>query len=261
VTEIDRHNRPATPGQPRGVTEGRPEAIRIELLGSFRVSVGSRTVEADAWRLRKAASLVKLLALSSGHHFHREQAMDLLWPDLGRRAASNSLRQTLYVARRILSPDPAVGSHFLHSASGSLVLCPGSDLRVDVEVFEGAVAKARRTGESSAYRAAIDLYTGELLPADRHEDWADVPQEGLRSVHSCLLTELAGLHEERGEYLRAVGAPRRVVAREPESEDAHMGLICLYAVSGRRGEAPGQYERLRENLCRASGTESGADAN
>ena len=74
--------------------------MRIGLLGRFSVSVGDRKVDQSAWRLRKAASLVKLLALAPGHRLHREQAMDLLWPELGLRAASNNLRQALHVARR-----------------------------------------------------------------------------------------------------------------------------------------------------------------
>jgi DNA-binding SARP family transcriptional activator len=82
--------------------------VRIRLLGDFRVSVGARTVEQNEWRLRKAAALVKLLALAPGHRLHREQAMDLLWPDLGKKAAPNNLRQALHAARRVL--DPAVGS-------------------------------------------------------------------------------------------------------------------------------------------------------
>jgi DNA-binding SARP family transcriptional activator len=58
-----------------------PEPVRIRLLGGFSVSIGSRTIEESAWRLRKAASLVKVLALASGHRLHREQVMELLWPD------------------------------------------------------------------------------------------------------------------------------------------------------------------------------------
>src|SRR5918993_3080382 len=106
---------------PAGV-EGvkRSEAVRIWLLGGFRVSVGSRSVPQDAWRLRKAAALVKLLALAPGHHMHREQAMDLLWPDSGRSASSNSLRKTLHTARRTL--EPAAGSRYLVSEDESLVL-------------------------------------------------------------------------------------------------------------------------------------------
>jgi DNA-binding SARP family transcriptional activator len=56
----------------------RPEALRIWLLSEFRVSVGTRTIEQDEWRLRKAASLVKLLAIAPNHRLHREQMMNLL---------------------------------------------------------------------------------------------------------------------------------------------------------------------------------------
>ncbi len=82
----------------------RPRAVRIWLMGGFRLSVGATTKDADRWRLKKAAALVKLLALAPGHRMHRENAMDLLWPNSGRKAASNNLRQVLYAARRVLLP-------------------------------------------------------------------------------------------------------------------------------------------------------------
>jgi hypothetical protein len=39
------------------------EVVRIGLLGGFSVTVGERKFDESAWRLRKAASLIKLLAL------------------------------------------------------------------------------------------------------------------------------------------------------------------------------------------------------
>jgi hypothetical protein len=50
------------------------KAVRVWLLGGLRVSVGSRAITRDAWRLRKAAALVKLLALAPGHRMHRERS-------------------------------------------------------------------------------------------------------------------------------------------------------------------------------------------
>src|SRR5215204_2676391 len=124
---------------PAGV-EGlrRSEAVRIWLLGGFRVSVGSRTITQDAWRLRKAAALVKLLALAPGHQLHREQVMNLLWTNSGRRAASNNLRKILHAARKVL--DPGAGSRYLASEGESLVLCPEGNLWVDVDAFEQAAS-------------------------------------------------------------------------------------------------------------------------
>src|SRR5215217_7978609 len=125
--------------------------------------------------------------------------MDLLWPDSGRKAASNSLRRTLHAARGML--DPIDGSSYLVGEGGSLVLCLGGELWVDVDAFEQAAAAARRSREPAAYRAALDLYAGELLPRDPYEKWAEVPREGLRQQFLGLLVELANLHEERGEYV------------------------------------------------------------
>ncbi len=63
---------------------GGAEGVRIQLLGGFRVIVGERVI-GEAERLRKAAGLSNLLALSPTHPLHREGALGLLWPDLERR--------------------------------------------------------------------------------------------------------------------------------------------------------------------------------
>jgi len=67
---------------------------------------------------------VKLLTLAPGNRLHREQVMETLWPDLGKRTASNNLRQALQGARRALNPDPASGPRLLASSEDALVLCP-----------------------------------------------------------------------------------------------------------------------------------------
>jgi predicted ATPase/DNA-binding SARP family transcriptional activator/DNA-binding CsgD family transcriptional regulator len=234
----------------------RPEAVRVWLLGGFRVSVGSRTIEENAWRLRKAAALVKLLALAPGHRLHREQVMDLLWPELGLKAASNNLRQALHAARRAL--DPAVGSRYLASQGESLALCPRGELWVDVEGFEESTLTARRSRDPAAYRAAIEVYAGELLPEDRYEEWTEARREELRQLHLALLVELAGLYEERDEHEPAIEALRKATANEPTFEEGHAGLMRLYAQLGRPERALAQYARLRDALVRGLGTEPGA---
>jgi DNA-binding SARP family transcriptional activator len=135
--------------QPQISMGKRSEAMLVRLLGGFRVSVGSRVIGEDAWRLKKAAALVKLLALAPGHRLHREQAMDVLWPDLGRKAAGNNLRQALYAARKVL--DPEADPSCLASRGESLALSPKGDLWVDAEAFEEAAKAARRSPDPTAY--------------------------------------------------------------------------------------------------------------
>ena len=215
------------------LTNKGPEAVRVRMLGGFSVSVGPRTIRQDEWRSKKAAGLVKVLALAPGHRMHREQVIDFLWPDSGEKAASNNLRQVVYGARRVLDPASDSPGRYLGSREEHLVLCPDGQLWVDVDAFEEAASTARRSRDPAAYRAAIDLYSGELLPEDRYEEWADSRREQLPQLYLALLIELAALYEGRGEYAQAIEALGNATSVEPTLEEAHTSLMRLHALSGR----------------------------
>jgi DNA-binding SARP family transcriptional activator len=87
----------------RTVERCEPPPLGIQLLGAFAVRVGGSRVPEDAWRLRRAKSLIKLLALAPERRMHREQVTELLWP--GREPTGNSLHQVLYTARRAVATD------------------------------------------------------------------------------------------------------------------------------------------------------------
>ncbi|MBA2714724.1 MAG: AAA family ATPase, partial [Rubrobacteraceae bacterium] len=227
--------------------------MRVWLLGGFRVSIGARTIEDKEWRLRKAAALLKVLSLAQGRRLHREQVMELLWPEVGEQSASNNLRNVLHAARRALGP--TASTPYLASEGEALVLCPRRPVWVDVDAFEEAAASARRSSHPAAYRGAIDLYTGDLLPNDRYEGWAEGRREELQRLYLALLVELAELYGERDEHTRAVEALRTATAKEPALEEAHAALMRLHALLDRPEQALAQYERLRDALLRRLGTE------
>src|SRR5215472_7786362 len=179
--------------------------IRIELFGGFRVDVGGRSIPEEAWRQRKPAALVKLLALAPRHRLHREQVMDALWPELAPAPAAANLRKALHHARRLA--ESASGDSLIESA-GELVALPSEGLRVDVDEFRSATDRARRSGDVDAYAEAIELHRDGLLPDDRYEDWSIGPREELLLEYLALLEEQAALLESRGDVAgatRAVG--------------------------------------------------------
>ncbi len=129
---------------------------------------------------------------------------------------------------------------------------------MDAETFEDAAAAARRSREPAAYRAALELYAGDLLPEDRYETWAEESRGELRQLYLALLVEMSRICEEREDYEPAVEALRRVVSEEPTREEAHQGLMRLHALRGGRREAILQYERLRKYLFQKLQTEPDA---
>src|SRR5688572_31285094 len=91
--------------------------------------------------------------------------------------------------------------------------------------FRRGGGTARREREPAAYSAALELYAGELLPADRYEEWAEDRRQQLRRLDLALLVELADIYEERGEYGPAIEALTTVTAEEPAHEEAHAALM------------------------------------
>jgi predicted ATPase/DNA-binding SARP family transcriptional activator len=222
--------------------------LKIALLGGFQVWLGPHRIPEGAWKRRKVQALVKLLALDPGHRMHREQLMDLLWPDSGIEAARNNLRQTLFLARRVIENGTGSSFQVLADQNAWISLLPEGQVRVDVHAFEAAAAAARRSGNLVAYQGALALYTGELLPEDRYEDWAIARRESLRQLHLGLLSSFGRMLVERGEIEQAIMVYRRVIAEDPAAEEGHRALMRLYAASGDRHAAIQQYRQLREAL-------------
>jgi DNA-binding SARP family transcriptional activator len=223
-------------------------AIRIELFGGFRVTVEGLEIPEEAWRQRKPAALVKLLALAPRHRLHREQAMDALWPELPPAPAAANLRKALHNARRAADDG-------LIASVGELLFLP-AEAWVDVDAFRAAADSARRGGDVEAYAEAIGLYREGLLPDDRYEEWAIPVQDELRAEFLSLAEEQAALLEGRGDVAGATQFVRLLIAADPANEEAHVRLMRLYALAGRRADALRQYELLDDALQREPGAEA-----
>jgi len=204
-------------------------AVQVKLLGGFQVTDGQRVVYEAAWRRRPAAALVKVLALAEHRRLHREQVLDLLWPDITAAKALPRLHKAAHYARQTLQ-DPAA----VVLRDDIVALWPDREVSTDVERFEGRARQALADGDTAACLAADDAYDGELLPADRAEPWAADHRE--RLVRS------------RVELLRRAGSWQQVLELEPADEEAHLAVMRAYTDEGNYHAVARQFQRLREGL-------------
>ncbi len=221
--------------------------IRIYLFGDFRVLVDDRLLTDSAWRSRKAATLVKLLALAPNYTLHRDQILDTIWPELDPDAAANNLHYTLHTARRLLGTP---SDECLVLRDELVRLGTKDDVWIDVVAFEEAASRARLTDDIAAHRTAVALYTGDLLPGDLYQDWASSRRDDLRNQQLSLLLRLARLAESAGERGEAIEVLHRALAGDPLLEEAHVELMGVLARSGQRQQALRQYDQLRQILKR-----------
>jgi DNA-binding SARP family transcriptional activator len=220
--------------------------LRLWLLGGFRAEVGGQPVPERRWHRRKACALVKLLALAPGHRLHREQLMDILWPDLRPDAAGANLRKAVYFARQ------AIGAGALRSREDGVWLEPDG-LWVDVDAFQAAIA----AGDAAA---AVGLFRGDLLPEDRFEPWAEERRELFRMQLFRLALRLAAELEQAEELGRASSVLERVVELDALNEEAHLRLARVQAKAGHRHLALRTCLQLQQRLRHELGERPSAEA-
>ena len=224
------------------------------MLGGFAVRVGDTAVAPAVWRQRRAAAIVKLLALEPGHRLHREQLIELLWAELDPESAANNLRVALHHARRGLEAAGAPPGHFLVRAGETLLLGPPEAVETDVASFSQALTLAWQRADPDVAEAAAARYGGELLPEDPYDEWAAARREGLRTSYVTLLARLAGLYEAQGDLTRALVTRERALAVDPLDESAHVALMRLQVQLGEPGRALAQYAHLEALLAQELGT-------
>ena len=217
--------------------------VEIDLLGGFAVRVDGRPIPAADWRRRKAASLVKLLALAHRHTLHREQVIDALWPDTAIDDAGPRLHKAAHFARRALGDSSA-----LVLSRETVWLFPDAHVAVDVEEFERSAKQALAALDRdpvgwAAAAAAVDQWAGELLPDDPYEAWLEAPRDRLQQLHS--------------ELLRRSGRWSELALADPADEGANLARARQLANSGNRGAALRQLERLERALRRELGVRPG----
>jgi predicted ATPase/DNA-binding SARP family transcriptional activator len=233
---------------------GAGTGLELRLLGGFETRIGGQVVSSAVWRQRRAAAVVKLLALEPGHRLHREQLLETLWPDLDIESAANNLRGALHHARSGLEQAGALPGTFLTRDGDTVLLGPPDAVEVDVETFTQEVNRAWQSADPEVAARAAELYAGDLLPNDPYEDWAAARREGLRVSYLTLLTRLAGLHEELGELAQAIAICERILLTDPLDEAAHARLMRLHTRMGHPQLALAQFSQLQSLLDRELGT-------
>ncbi|MEU2022186.1 AAA family ATPase [Streptomyces sp. NPDC016469] len=229
-------------------TDPAPPLVHIHLFGGFRVTRDGGPALADRWPRQTAQALVKLLAVVPGHRLHREQVIDVCWPDADPQAAQGSLRVALHAARRALEPELAsrATSSYLLSEGGLLHLDPAR-VRIDADRAEEEARTALAAGGVDGLREALHRFSGELLPEDRYADWAEGRRSQLADLRERLLLALADTHLRAGEPQEAVTLAERLLDDNPAEELAHRLLIDAYTRLGLRRRAVRQY-----HVCRAA---------
>jgi DNA-binding SARP family transcriptional activator/predicted negative regulator of RcsB-dependent stress response len=236
------------------VTETANALVRLYVLGQFSLERrhGQRwqTVTDATLQHQRVRWLLTCLVSSPGRKLGREQAIEMLWPELDFETASHRLDKAVHSLRQLFEPSrsrPST-SDLLLTEHQTLQLAEQSQFWIDADAFETLLSLARASTDPGKTEQLLEeamlLYTGDYLPDEQEVSWAQTRRESLQRSWIGLLLELADLRIAREAYPEAIDILDRLLAIDPTNEAAVQRLILLLAQMGRRGEALRIYQRF-----------------
>lgn len=210
--------------------------LKVFLLGRFEVVRDDAPIPPQAWRRRRPADLLKLVALTPGRVLSRDAVIETLWPDKDPASGANNLHRALYDLRQIL------GSRTVDIEHGQVSLHP--EAWVDVDAFQAAATSPL----PAARESAVALYRGDLSPEDPASPWLVERRAQLRALLADAAFPLARAAAERGDPLIALSLLRRVLDVAPAHTAAAALAMRLLAEVGRRADALRQYDACEAAL-------------
>lgn len=218
-------------------------AIRIALFGALEITHrGGSPLRPPTQRV------LALLGYLITHHNvpqSRDKLVDQLWPDLPPRQGRRILSDTLWRARRLLTP-PELNEPALVVLGGDTVTFrPDESVWIDTLAFDQALQPPYHDPE--ALRAAVELYRSDFLE-DCYDDWALYERERLRERYLSALQFLLAHDQARQAHDQALQSALRLVRADPLREEAHRALMRLYYLLGREADALRAFEQCRNAL-------------
>lgn len=218
--------------------------VRIHLLGRFEITREGWHLRAEEWTRRKAAALLKYLAVHK--RLVKDQAIDLFWGESDPATGANNLYRTIHELRQTLNKSLGAEADKSIFDFEDGVLSLHDSVWVDAAEFERLCADPHAS--ISNLQSALALYQGELLPDDLYDEWTIALRESLRRQYRDASLALAGFYRDARQYDRIFPLLTPLLAHDKADEPVHRELMRTYALAGRRHDALRQYQACVDAL-------------
>lgn len=230
--------------------------LRVQTLGSFRLWLGAQEAPAKIWRRQKARQLFQLFLTYRRTLLHREQILEILWPELGLEDATRDFKIAYNALCQALEPERErnAPSAYIARDGSRYGLRPEADIWFDAAVFDEWISQADRLlhGEPAAarerYRQALALYAGDYLQEFPYEEWASQERKRLLNRYLRSAERLARSLAHDRLWDEAIEVCQALLHHDNGWEPAYQILISAYAAQGNRSAALRAYQRCVDAL-------------
>lgn len=212
------------------------DELDIHLLGRFAVLRDGEEIPTAAFGGRLSRRLLRYLVCRDGDLVPHDILVDVLWGDDPPADPAANLKVLVNRARRV------VGAAILSGPGGyrfDPTVCEVDARRFldAVDIGSAALREGDHDAATVAFDAAISAWSGEPLPEDLYEPWAEGPRRRLGDAYLRALESSADAALSRGDDARAVELAALACDRERLRERAHLLLARGLAAVGDRARA------------------------
>ncbi len=218
--------------------------LRVTCFGRFRMDAGDTGREIK-WGTRRVRELFLYLIDCRGAPVGHDDLTQVLFGDDSKKN-SNNLYVTVHMLRDLLNRLDPNRDCFSLGKDCALRVAPGVCDYIDFMNF--AEGNAMIGADNAAQAAAmLGLYGGDYLE-DVDAPWVAMTAGAVDAEYERIALSLCAVYASGSNSADAVETLRRLIARNPLSEDGHMALLDLYLKEGRREDFLAAYEQYARIL-------------
>lgn len=233
--------------------------ILITLFGPLTVRVAGEVVDLRGPQPR---AVLARLAVAAGEVVSADRIIDDIWATDPPPKALGGLQVHISNLRRLLEPGRAKRTPARVLVSSP----PGYALRLPVDAvdawrFQALVRDAATSdvpqSRAELLRAALDCWSGAVLPEFCDTDWAATEAARLARIRAAAVEQYAAIGLDLGWEARVIPELERHLTEDPLSEEgARLLALALYRV-GRQRDALAQLRAIRDRLADELGIDPG----
>lgn len=221
--------------------------IHVRLLGGFHVDVDGRTADSTLAKSPKGIALMQYLMLHQGGSVPARRLMEIMWPNETSTSPEGALKTLVSRLRTILTQVDPVLASCLITARGGYRWETQNGVTVDLEEFEHLAERLEKVEELTGemrhqFRAALQLFAGELLQDQECPLWAKPRAEKVRLMYLTMVENYLNLLEQEGDNQEMISVCRTALDAQPFNDGLHLRLTEALMSARRDQEALRQYQ-------------------
>ncbi|PKO19102.1 MAG: hypothetical protein CVU39_00695 [Chloroflexi bacterium HGW-Chloroflexi-10] len=232
-----------------------PQPLYVQMLGGFRVKVGTRRIEKKVLGQRRADELLILLLLAPGYTLTFEQISEAMWPEKDPGSTRSFFHQACSKLRHALEPESTaqdLPSRYVYVEDGRVGLHIPKGSRVDLHDFYACCRQEQ-------WENALKTIQGDLLPEYPFAEWLFVERQRVSPLIQQALLLNAQQLIQSSQFSTALEYVRRLLTIEPWHEQAVLlGMQACMALQDKTG-ARRLYKQLEKILSEELGTQPHAE--